>query len=212
MATLELRPRFDIRLPWDADEAMRRIRESIARPPLAGRAASLGLVADFRIPPQRRRLWSPHLSIEVEPHDEGALLRGRFSPRPEIWTGIMLVYFSVVFLMVCGGAFAYAQWAMGQTAWGLASLPLGATVIAAIHAASLVGQRWSEDQMRELRDLLDQALELSAPPSAPADPPSDPADPPSDPADPADPAAVEGETPRDGRRPPNGGSILEHLR
>lgn len=176
MATLELRPRFDIRLPCDADEAMRRIRESIARPPLAGRAASLGRVADFRIPPHRRRLWSPHLSIEVEPRDEGAagdegaVLRGRFSPRPEIWTGIMLVYFSVAFLMVCGGAFAYAQWAMGQTAWGLASLPLGASIIAAIHAASLIGQKWSEDQMRELRDLLDQALQPSGAPPAAVDP------------------------------------------
>ncbi len=159
MASFELRPTFEIPLAWGAEEAMRRIRRGLRDPPLAGRVASLGRVAEFRIPDEQQRLWSPQLSIQVEDGDQGGLLHGRFSPRPEIWTGIMLVYVSVLFLIVCGLAYAYAQWAMGRPLWALVSLPIGVGVIVAIHTASLVGQRLSADQIRELMSLLEIALE-----------------------------------------------------
>ena len=159
MASFELRPTFKIPLAWGAEEAMNRIRRGLRDPPLAGRVASLGRVADFRIPDDQQRLWSPHLSIQVEDGEQGGLLHGRFSPRPEIWTGIMLVYVSVVFLILCGLAYAYAQWVMEQPLWALVSLPIGVGVIVAIHTASLIGQRLSSDQIRELMSLLEIALE-----------------------------------------------------
>lgn len=168
MASLELRPSFEIPLAWGADEAMQRIRRGLCDPPLAGRVASLGRVAEFRIPGEQQRLWSPHLSIQIEDADQGGLLHGRFSPRPEIWTGIMLVYVSVVFLIVCGLAYAYAQWVMERPLWALTSLPIGVGVIVAIHTASLIGQRLSADQIRELMSLLEIALERA---QQAADPP-----------------------------------------
>lgn len=80
----------------------------------------------------------------------------------------MLVYVSVLFLIVCGLAYAYAQWAMGRPLWALVSLPIGVGVIVAIHTASLVGQRLSADQIRELMSLLEIALERA---KAAGDPP-----------------------------------------
>lgn len=163
MASIELRPTFQISLDYEADEAMRRLRTAITKPPFKGRVDSLGRVADFRIPRDQQRLWSPHLSVQVEEGpDQLGLLHARFSPRPEIWTGIMLFYVSVIFLMLCAAVFAYAQWVMETTPWALAMLPAGIGLIAAIHGAAMIGQRLSADQMLELRSLLREALERAS--------------------------------------------------
>jgi len=160
MSSMKLRPTFEIPLDWNQAEAMERLREAFRQPPLAGRVTSMGTVADFRVPHDQQRLWSPHLSIQVEDRETGSgLLHGRFSPRPEIWTGVMLFYVSVLFLMLCGMTWAYAQVAMGGAPWALLSVPAGLGLIAGIHFMSLVGQRLSSDQMVELRSLLDLALE-----------------------------------------------------
>lgn len=160
MVNLQLRPTLEVTLPWGAEEAMQRLRAAFKRPPLAGRVSTAGTVADFHVPSDERRLWSPHLSVQVENAQAGgSLLRARFSPRPEVWTAVMLFYLSVIFLTGCGLAYAYAQWAMDRRPWALSSLPVGVVLVAGIHVVSLVGQRLSSDQMVELRDLLAEAIE-----------------------------------------------------
>jgi len=156
---MEVRPTFEIPLSSSADETMRRLRAVIVASPYKGRVDSLGRVADFRIPAVERRFWSPHLTVQAEVVPEGGCkLYARFSPRPEIWTGIMLFYLSVLFLMLSGFAYGYAQWIMSQTPWALLCLPLGVIFIGFIHLAAVIGQRLSSDQMLELRSLLERAL------------------------------------------------------
>src|SRR6056297_1732777 len=156
---MELRPTFEIPLSWSADETMRRLRAVIVASPYRGRVDSLGHVADFRIPAVERRFWSPHLTVQAEVLPEGGCkLYARFSPRPEIWTGIMMLYLSMLFLMLCGFAYGYAQWFMSQAPWALICLPLGVVFIGLIHMAAVIGQRLSSDQMLELQSMLEDAL------------------------------------------------------
>ena len=82
----------------------------------------------------------------------------RFSPRPDVWTGFMFVYFVMVFLVVFGATLGYVQQVSGEAAWGYSLVPSGLLVIAGIHLASYVGQRLAASQMRELRGRLDQVV------------------------------------------------------
>jgi hypothetical protein len=41
------------------------------------------------------------------------------------------------------------------------AIPLAAALIAGLHTASLIGQRWSADQMQLLRSRFDRAMELA---------------------------------------------------
>jgi hypothetical protein len=115
--------------------------------------------AELFVAESERRFWSPHLSIQVEDKDNGSVLSGRFSPRAEVWTLIMFVYFLMAFAVVFGSAYGYVQWLLGETPWGLLAVPAGIAVIVLLHIASIVGQRLSEDQMEMLRERLNVLLE-----------------------------------------------------
>jgi hypothetical protein len=153
-----LRPKFDLDLPVPADEAIRRIRSGLEAPELCHRSMSAGLHAEFHVDDSERRVWSPRLTVQLEDAPGGSLLRGRFAPRADVWTGFMFVYFLVVFLILFGATLGYVQHVSDETPWGFWAIPAGLAVIAGIHGLSYLGQRLAEDQMRELRGQLDAVL------------------------------------------------------
>ena len=153
-----LRPKFSIELPVGADEAIVRLREGFDSPELHGVSMVAGLHAELLVDRAERRLWSPRLTVRLEDSPAGSELRCRFSPRPDVWTGFMFVYFLLVFLVVFGATLGYVQQVSNETAWGFWAIPVGLTLIACIHLASYVGQRLAAPQMRELRERLESVL------------------------------------------------------
>lgn len=161
MNPFEMQPTFVLDVSENADAALARLRRAIKSPELAGRAESAGPCLDFRIDRAHRRLWSPHLSVQLSDKDGGCELYCRFSPRPEIWTGVMATYFGAVTLIFFAAVYGYVQWFLGERPWALVAIPVAAVAIAGLHTASLVGQRLSADQMQLLRSRLDRAFEMA---------------------------------------------------
>ena len=73
----------------------------------------------------------------------------------------MAIYAVLIVGIFGGGVLGYVQWFLGQTAWAFLLVPIGILMIGLLHVASLIGQRLSSDQMRILRDRLDQVLDSS---------------------------------------------------
>lgn len=158
MASAKLRPTFTIGLPLPAPEAMARIRLALQSERLVRSSSSAGTTAEFFVPREQRRMWSPHLSIQVEAEGHESVLRGRYSPRPDIWTMVMFCYFLFAFVALFGAALGYVQWASGDTAWGLAAALLGLAAMGGLHLMSMIGQRLGADQMKELRAHLEEVV------------------------------------------------------
>lgn len=158
---LKMQPSFAVAIPTTADQAMIEIRKAIESSPIHSHAQSAGHCVDFKIPDQDQRFWSPHLSVQVSDTDAGSRLFGRFSPRPEIWTMFMAIYFFAAIVGFGSIIYGYAQWALGSSPWALIGLPIGIFVILGLHIASVIGQNLSSDQMTLLRSQLDQALEIA---------------------------------------------------
>lgn len=161
MNPLEMQPTFVVSVPDGVEQALAKLRRAIRSSELAGHAESAGPCVDFKIAPQERRFWSPHLSVHLSEQGDGTELYCRFSPRPEIWTGVMAVYFGAVFVMFVAAVYGYVQWFLGTAPWALLAIPAAAAVIAALHMASLIGQRLSVDQMQLLRSRFDLAMSLA---------------------------------------------------
>ncbi|QDU54105.1 hypothetical protein [Aeoliella mucimassa] len=161
MKLLEMQPAFRVNVAAPPDEALRRLRQAIRSPELAGHAESAGPCLDFKVARSERRMWSPHLSVQLYPTDEGTELYCRFSPRPEIWTCVMMAYFAAVFVMFVAAIYGYVLYTLDVRPWPLLLVPLGAIVMFSLHVVSLVGQRLSNDQMEVLHDRLDRAVELA---------------------------------------------------
>jgi len=157
-----MRPEFTVELPVSADELMRCIESTLEQDNVRCRGRSARRCAELFVDQAERRFWSPHLSIQVQESGAGSVLSCRFSPRPELWTLIMFVYFLMAFGALFGSAFGYVQWLLGHAPWGLLALPIGILVIVLLHVASLIGQRLSSDQMDLLRERLDTVLECAA--------------------------------------------------
>ena len=158
---LEMQPTFVLNVADSVDLALAKLRRAIQSPELASHAESAGPCLDFKIAPHERRLWSPHLSVQLSESSDGTELYCRFSPRPEIWTGVMVSYFGAVFVMFVAAMYGYVQWYLGEWPWALLAIPIAGLLIGALHTASLVGQRWSADQMQLLRMRFDRAMEIA---------------------------------------------------
>lgn len=161
MNPLDLQPTFTMSVPDSADTALAKLRRAIRAPEFGGLAESAGPCLDFKIARAERRLWSPHLSVQLSDQADGAELYCRFSPRPEIWTGVMMTYFAAAFVLFVAAVYGYVQWFLGSPPWALVAIPCAAVAIAGLHGASLVGQQLSADQMLLLRSRLDRAVELA---------------------------------------------------
>lgn len=168
MDSPRLRPTLDIEIDLDPDEAMRSIRDRIAGAPRSRRCQSKGRCAELFVDDADRHLWTPYLSVQAEEAPDGKTrLHGRFAPYPEVWTFFIFAYGVAWFAVLFGGAFGYAQWASGESAWGLWGVWIGLPAVILLHVASAVGQRLGDDDMRTLADRLERLLEgLEATPRA----------------------------------------------
>lgn len=140
------------------DEAIKRLRSAMSCHDLGKDADTAGSCLDFRVASKERRLWSPHLSVQLSATEEDVELFGRFSPRPEIWTFVMAVYFAAAFVAICGAIYGCAQLMLGSNPWAFIALPAGAVTILSLHLISVAGQRLSADQMVHLRERLDRVM------------------------------------------------------
>lgn len=153
-----LRPSFVVELPVSADEAILRLREGLDTPALRASTMAAGRHVEFQVDASERKVWSPRLTVQIDDSPGGSSLRGRFSPRSDVWTGFMFVYSLVVFLILFGATLGYVQQVSDETPWGYWAIPGGLLIILGIHAASYVGQRLGAEQMAELRRDLEFVL------------------------------------------------------
>lgn len=156
---LRMRPRFEIEVLVPPDEAILLLRQGLEASTNSAATMAAGSWAEFLVPAGEQRIWSPRLAVHVEDHAGGAILSARFSPRPDIWTGIMFLYFLMATSIIFGATLGYVQWASHEPAWGFWAIPVGFLIIVGIHAASLVGQHLGQQQMRDLRDRLETLVD-----------------------------------------------------
>jgi hypothetical protein len=161
MKSLKMQPTFRLNVPDHADQAMIKIRRAIKSPELSDHVVSAGQCVDYKIETSDRRFWSPHLSVQLYDTESGAEVFGRFSPRPEIWTMFMAFYFAAAFTIFCALIYGYVQWTLGSKPWALILVPICVLIIITLHAASLIGQGLSSDQMQLLRSRLDRTMEIA---------------------------------------------------
>lgn len=163
-----MQPTFRLALPVAPEAAAERLQEVVRSGRVEGPVDAAGSCVALRVPPNEQRLWSPHLTAQLSPSSRsgvgGSELLARFTPRPEVWTLLMMVYFACAFAALAGGVYGCVQWLLGATPWAAALAPIGLATIVALHAISLVGQSLSAHQMESLRERLEQIVELATEP------------------------------------------------
>lgn len=163
MAQPRMRPRFVIEIACSADEVMSALRAdtSDAQEGVEGRFTERHGV--LKIEKNRRRFWTPELSLTIQDGDEPGVTEvfGIFSPQPEIWTGFVFAIGTLVTLGLFGIMWGIVQLTLGWSPWALAAPVLTGVLGALVYTATLVGQGLGAADMYRLRSFLDRRLDAA---------------------------------------------------
>jgi len=154
-----IRPTFTIHLSTPAEEVMATLRERLHGSEYADCSKSRGRCADLFLTKAERRVWSPVLTIQVEPMEDGSLIRGRYAPHPEVWTLFVFLYAVAGFMALMGLMLGFVQWQSGLDPWGFWGCHIGIPGFFLLYLISATGQRLSAHQMEKLRDRMEHLLE-----------------------------------------------------
>ena len=162
-----LRLPFKRVLPLPAARLMAEIRARLEAPGTRFSGTVLKRHVELTIGPADRHLWSPHLSLDVFDHEDGAQVRGRYGPHPNVWTGLMALYGALGMCALAGTVFGLSQLTLGWTPWAFAVLPLSFACVATTWVLSSAGQRLASDQMEALHELVEDCVQRASEPPGP---------------------------------------------
>lgn len=153
-----MRPVFTITLTSQGTDVMRTLDAALQ----SGTSGLVGQVlprhAVLQLPPERRSILSPFLNLELVDEDDGVVLKGRFSPHPNVWTGFMAIYGLLGMAGLVCAMYGLSQWWLGHRAWVLLGVPGSLAAIAFVYGAAVIGQGLAADEMYDLRALVDRAV------------------------------------------------------
>lgn len=154
-----MRPRFQVAINVDSDEARRRLTEPLVGPNCPVEGVLAGFHMELKIPIEKRYFWSPNLSVEILEAEGETRLSGLFGPRPSVWTLFATFYGALAFMAFIGGVFGYSQWVLGKTPWAFWGIPVAAVGSLLGYSFALYGQRLARDQMDLLRSYLNRCFD-----------------------------------------------------
>ena len=153
-----MRPQFEIPVGDRGALVFARLQEQLEAPDAEFYGHVRTHFAFVRFPDEQRSLLSPHLELELRDGEAGTVLHGRFSPRPNVWTGFMALFFLLGMLGLCGLGYGFAQFMLDGPIWMMWSAPVSVALIAFIYGAAFIGQGLSNDEMFELRAFVECAV------------------------------------------------------
>ncbi len=107
----------------------------------------------------QRHFWSPWLHLDVRTQDEQKLLFGRFSPHPSVWTAFAFSYLAFGVIAFFSAIVGLSQQIAAEPAWAYWGMPICITLGILFWLASQMGQRLAQQQMIELKTIVDTAIE-----------------------------------------------------
>ncbi|NNE07224.1 MAG: hypothetical protein HKN20_01555 [Gemmatimonadetes bacterium] len=156
--TPRMRPQFELPVGDRGRLVLLRLGERLDDPHAVLNGQVRGDFAFVRLPEERRSLLSPHLELEIRESRAGTVLHGRFSPRPNVWTGFMGLFIALGMLGFIGLMYGFAQLMLDRPIWMMWSAPVSLALIAFIYGAAFIGQGLSNDEMYELRAFVEDTV------------------------------------------------------
>lgn len=159
-ASLEFRPRYKFEISLSQEEIAERLRVKLEENNPDGLRWSLvSYHIILRIHPEKRHFWSPQMDINMERLDnEHTLVRCLIGPVPTVWTMYVFLYA----VLGLGGLVAlmagFSQWTLNHTPWAFWFLPVSIIGSVAMFLFAQFGKRLAHDEMRILKNFVDEAL------------------------------------------------------
>jgi hypothetical protein len=158
MNKVEIRPRFNLSVPFSKKEVISRLRAEVQHPDSACKGNFVKPVAVLSVRDDDIHFWSPELGLEFEEGEKETQIMCVLGPRSVVWTMFAAFYGFAILVGVAGLVLGLSQWYLKMSAWGFLLIPASVILLAAAYGIALTGQKLAYDQMVVLRRCLDNAL------------------------------------------------------
>jgi len=157
---LEFRPRFKFEISLSQQEIADRLKQKLEdQNPDKLRWSKVSYHIILRTNPETRHFWSPQLDINMEQIDEQhTLVRCLIGPVPTVWTMYVFLYGALGLGALVSIMAGFSQYALNQNPWAFWFLPFCLVGLALMVLFAQFGQRLARDEMRLLKNFLDEAL------------------------------------------------------
>ncbi len=156
--SIEIRPSFEKHISLSPEEFVAKLCEEFKRNNRRCQGVATQNHVTLRLPPEKQHFWSPQLDLELEAKGDGTVVRGRYGPKPSVWTLFMFGYglagFGWMIFLILGMSEWMIQKQAGKILWSFGFLSLGVLLFFAAQA----GKALSRDDMRELDEFIREAL------------------------------------------------------
>lgn len=159
-APLEFRPRFKFEISLSQEEITHRLQQKLETDNPDGlRVSKVSYHIILRPNPDKRHFWSPQLDINMEHLDENhTLVRCLIGPMPTVWTMYVFLYGGLGLGALVALMAGFSQWALNHNPWAFWVLPFCILGLTLMILFAQFGQRLARDEMRMLKQFLDEAL------------------------------------------------------
>ncbi|MEL6834384.1 MAG: hypothetical protein AAFP77_15420 [Bacteroidota bacterium] len=156
-----VRPRFQVTSPDSTKAVEDKMIQSLAQPnaPCRGKVHS-GYISLY-MPFEEQHYWSPRLTVTLEEHEEGSLLRGLYGPRPSVWTMFVFFYSVIGFAIVVVSIIGFANRSLGKSGAILWLIPVLVTAFLSLYLVAYFGQQKGHDEMITLHTFLEESTGLN---------------------------------------------------
>jgi hypothetical protein len=158
MKTAKFRPTFSFPTELTARQVIRLVKADLQHDcdlyygQFASEYAIIGTAG------KHRHFWSPWLQLEVREDQETKLVFGRFTPHPNVWTGIVFINLVLACCSFFGIMIAMSQQLAGEFPWAYLSIPICAGIALTVWLVAQTGQRLAESEMQELQSRIEKCL------------------------------------------------------
>jgi uncharacterized integral membrane protein len=151
-----MRPRFELQLPVTREAWLDALRSALQNDAESLHGQVFRKHAVVQMCDAERTFWSPYLNLDIEDEPDGSVVRGRFSPHPNVWTMFMAVYILLAIIALAGFSYGLVQYTLGQWPWSLLIAPATVALFGFVYGATLIGQGLGAEQMNTMRSLIDR--------------------------------------------------------
>lgn len=162
MSRPRIRPTFEETLPTSIARVTSELIDALKdeHAPVRGKVGRLS--AEIVIVRAERVFWSPHLSLAFDERDGRAIMFGRFSPHPSVWSGFVASYALFAIIAICGSIGGYSQWSIGQRPTALYAVLMAMVGFGTSYGAAFIGQSMALDQVYAMRHFVDRCIERAS--------------------------------------------------
>ena len=163
MTSLRIRPRFNQILSETPNSVEERMKLKLKEPEndCVGRVIPGFII--LKIPHKERHYWSPQLSLSLEEHEDGTLIRGLYGPNPTVWAMFTFGYSALGIIALFIAIIGSSKVSLGLDAPILWVLPVLAGLALILYFVAQTGQKIGVEQTFTIHHFYEEAIGEKSP-------------------------------------------------